>query len=173
MSIPHLSLDREAIVEQFIKDYLKTKYKVPEQDIAKIFKEEKEPPTKPTLLPKTIIPATIFNETLSPLEAIVKYLKEAKQMRLVDIAKLTGRDQRAIGVTYKAATNKMPQQFTFEKEEYTIPADLLQDKKLTVSEHVVKHLKETYHLNYHEIAVITKRNDRTIWTLYNRAVKKQ
>ena len=56
--------------------------------------------------------------------------------------------------------------------KYTIPISILKDKKLSVAEHIVKHIKETYELNYHEIATLMKRDDRTIWTLYNRATKK-
>ena len=118
------------------------------------------------------VPVVIFNEVVSPLEAIVKYLKEVKGLRLVEIAKLTGRDQRAIGMTYRAAVKKMPEAYVIGKTEYTIPITLLQDKKLSVAEHIVKQLKEAYTLTYHEVAVLMKRDDRTVWTLYNRAMKK-
>lgn len=168
MSISHLKLDREAILRE-LKEYLKTKYRLSNKEIKKYLAEETIKPAKAITI---TMPATIFNESVSPLEAIVKYLKEVQSMKLVEIAKLTGRDQRAIGVTYKAATKKMPEQFKLEKTRYIIPIEILQDKKLSVAEHLVKHIKETYNLNYHEIALLMKRDDRTIWTLYNRASKK-
>jgi IS30 family transposase len=40
-------------------------------------------------------------------------------------------------------------------------------------EAAVCHLKEALDLTYHEIAVQLNRDDRTIWTEYNRAVKKR
>ncbi|MBI4141450.1 hypothetical protein HY484_00835 [Candidatus Woesearchaeota archaeon] len=159
--------DRETILNEIIRDHLKTKYKLNEQEIEQYFRKEK-PAKEPTT-----IPATIFNDVLSPFETIVKYLKEVKGLRLVEIAKLTGRDQRAIGVTYKAATKKQPEKITPTTTRYTIPLEILNNKTLSVAEHIVKNLKETYELSYHEIAQILKRNDRTVWTLYNRAIKKQ
>ena len=40
-------------------------------------------------------------------------------------------------------------------------------------ESVVFYLKEKMGMTYHEIAVELNRDDRTIWTVYNRALKKR
>lgn len=167
MTLPHLNLDRESILNELIRDHLKTKYKLSETEVEQYFKKE-------TTIPETplTIPATIFNDTLSPFEAIVKYLKENKTLRLVDIAKLTGRDQRAIGVTYRSAVKKQSAPFVLKQTLYALPLATLNDKTFTISEHLVKHLKDTYELTYHEIAVLLKRDDRTIWTIYKRAERK-
>ena len=160
------------IKEELIREYLKRTYRLNEEELKKYLREEEVQPVKEGVQDSEVVPVSIFNDVLSPLEAIVKYLKEVRGMRLVEIAKLTGRDQRAIGVTYRAAIKKMPEAYVVGTSEYMIPVHVLQDKKLTVSEHIVKQLKEVFKLNYHEVAVLMKRNDRTVWTLYNRAIKK-
>lgn len=171
MSISHLRPNREAILQE-LKDYLKTKYLLSDKEVKKYLAQDAIKPAAQA--PKDIfVPTSIFNETVSPLESIVKYLKETKNMKLVEIAKITARDQRAIGVTYKSAAKKMPAQYGLEITKYKIPAGILKDKKFSVAEHIVKHLKESYNLNYHEIATIMKRDERTIWTLYHRAESKQ
>ncbi len=170
MSISHLRPNREAILQE-LKDYLKTKYALSDKEVKKYLAKES---IKPTHAAKDIfVPTSIFNEIVSPLEAMVKYLKETKSMKLVEIAKLTGRDHRAIGVTYEVAAKKMPAQYSTETTKYKLPVHMLKDKKFSVAEHIVKHLKETYNLNYHEIAAIMKRDERTVWTLYHRAESKQ
>jgi len=169
MSISNIRPDRDAILNEIIREHLKTKYKLSDKEIKQYLAEQTIKPAKAT---KITAPITIFNEATSPLESIVKYLKEIKTMKLVEIAKLIARDQRAIGVTYRSATKKMPEQFKTEETKYSIPIEILQNKKLSVAEHIVKHIKETYNLNYHEIAILMKRDERTIWTLYNRAIKR-
>ncbi|GAF99559.1 unnamed protein product, partial [marine sediment metagenome] len=53
-----------------------------------------------------------------------------------------------------------------------IPSYIFKDRTLSVLEAIVKYLKEERMLSYHEIAVLLKRDDRTIWTVYNRVKKK-
>ena len=40
-------------------------------------------------------------------------------------------------------------------------------------ESVVFYMKDSLEMTYHEIAVSLNRDDRTIWTVYNRALKKK
>jgi len=40
-------------------------------------------------------------------------------------------------------------------------------------ESVVSYMKDVLDLSYHEIAEQLNRDDRTIWTVYNRALKKR
>ena len=54
-----------------------------------------------------------------------------------------------------------------------IPAKLFGDSGLTALETISKYLKEECHLTYHQIANILQRDDRTIWSSYNNARKKQ
>ena len=69
----------------------------------------------------------------------------------------------------------------FKKEEegimktdnIEIPTSILYDRTLSVLEALTEYLKESKNLTYHEIALLLNRDDRTIWTCYNRAQKKR
>ena len=124
--------------------------------------------------PATSVPVTIFaNDTLTPLEALVKYLHENHSTRLVRIAELTGRDQRAIGTTYHRAARKMRSRIIAAATQYHIPLRIMPDERLSPFERIATHLHERYALTYHEIALLLKRDDRTIWTVCNRAAAKR
>lgn len=56
---------------------------------------------------------------------------------------------------------------------YQIPVSLFLDRSLSVFEVLIEFLKDTQNLSYHEIAVLTNRDDRTIWTIYSRVQKKR
>jgi len=62
-----------------------------------------------------------------------------------------------------------------EKEEriVDIPSSLFRDRKLAPLEAITEFLKDQKGMSYHEIAVLLNRDDRTIWTCYSRAKKKQ
>lgn len=53
-----------------------------------------------------------------------------------------------------------------------IPSHIFLDRSISVLEAIVKYLKEKKGMTYHEIAVLLNRDDRTIWTCYNRVKKK-
>lgn len=131
---------------------------------------------KPSLAKKPeepLIPVSVFdNNYLSSLEAVVKYLHENKELRLTDIAKLIKRDQRAIGVTYRFASKKMKVMLKAPVSKYELPVLVLAQKKLSVLESIVYYIKKNYGLSYHDIALLIRRNDRTVWTVYNRALRK-
>lgn len=57
--------------------------------------------------------------------------------------------------------------------EINIPISVLSDRSLAALESVVEYMKDKLGLSYHEIAMLLKRDDRTIWTCYNRARKKR
>jgi hypothetical protein len=50
-----------------------------------------------------------------------------------------------------------------------IPTSIFLDRSISVLEAISKYLKEEKNLTYHQIAVLLNRDDRTIWTCYNRA----
>jgi hypothetical protein len=54
----------------------------------------------------------------------------------------------------------------------TIPLDILRDRNLSVLESIVEYLKNKG-LSFHEIAILLNRDERNIWTVYNRAKKKR
>ncbi len=55
--------------------------------------------------------------------------------------------------------------------EETIPVSIF-SKDLSPSEALCKYLKDNRELNFHEIALLLNRDDRSIWTSYARARKK-
>ena len=65
--------------------------------------------------------------------------------------------------------------FSAEKEgsEVLIPSSIFLDRKISVLEAVTEYLKNKKEMSYHEIAVLLNRDDRTIWTCYNRVQKKR
>lgn len=59
-----------------------------------------------------------------------------------------------------------------EKESALIVPMQIFASELAPSEALIKYLKETFGLNYHEISELIKRNERSVWASYQRASKK-
>lgn len=53
-----------------------------------------------------------------------------------------------------------------------IPSFILKDRNLAALEAIVVYLKDSLGYNYAQIARLLNRDDRTIWTTYQRAKKK-
>jgi len=140
---------------------VKDKYNLSLKDLKQLFIEE-----------GLTIPAPIFNDRLTVLESVVKYLKEEKNLSLHNIADIIGRDQRNIWHIYSKTKKKYSEKFIIKKVEFRIPVSILSNTKLSALEAVISYLKDEFSLNYHEIALLLKRDDRTIWTVYQRARKK-
>ena len=58
-------------------------------------------------------------------------------------------------------------------ESLDIPCNVLRDRTLKVLEVLVEHLKDKENMTYREIGELLNRDERTIWTVYNRATKKR
>ena len=121
------------------------------------------------------VPISVFNnDKLSGLETIVKYLRENLLLSFKQIAFLTNRNNIALAVSYRNARNKLSEKFVVtEISPYSIPVSILQDRNLSVLENIVSYLKDNFGLAYHKIALLLNRDDRTIWTVYQRARKKR
>ncbi len=128
------------------------------------------------------VPVGIFRSDLSPLECLVRYLHESRGYAFSSVSSLIHRDQATVWTTYQ---NGMKKKFEIDLElsdinfrklripkGLVIPLRIFSDEKLSVLEAVSLHLRQTYRLNYHHIGLILKRNDRTIWTVVHRALKK-
>lgn len=59
----------------------------------------------------------------------------------------------------------------FQKEEFLIPVEIF-SCGLAPAEALTKFLKENYDKNFHEISLLIKRNEKSVWQNYRRAVKK-
>jgi len=65
------------------------------------------------------------------------------------------------------------QEKTETEQSIDIPSAILRDRTLKVLESIVEFLKEKKQMNYREIGTLLNRDERTIWTVYNRAKKKR
>ena len=123
-----------------------------------------------------IIPSSIFvDRSLAPLESITEYLIDSEGLTYHEIAVILNRDDRTIWTCYNRAQKKrqtIPKPAMFSQQSVELPATIFQDRTLAPLESISLFLKEQQEMTYHEIAVLVGRNDRTIWTCYNRAKKK-
>lgn len=81
------------------------------------------------------------------------------------------RNKSPIVATYKNSVSKFNKRLD-TKSDFFVPISVFSNLKLSILESIVKYLKEESKLTYHNIAVLLKRDDRTIWTIYNRSLKK-
>ncbi|MFH1641759.1 MAG: hypothetical protein ABIC04_02575 [Nanoarchaeota archaeon] len=119
------------------------------------------------------IPLSVFNESLSGLETITKYLKEEFGLGFRQIALILNRDERTIWGAYSGCRNKMEEKLPVHYSKYYIPISIFRNRELSVLELITEYLKENVHLRYCQIASCLKRDDRTVWTAYQRARKKR
>ena len=59
------------------------------------------------------------------------------------------------------------------RKEIELPIYILKDRSVSVLEAIVEYLKSNENLSFHEIALLINRDDRTIWTVYDRVKKKR
>ncbi|MBI2660619.1 hypothetical protein HYX07_05645 [Candidatus Woesearchaeota archaeon] len=145
------------LISRFI-DELKRIHHVSEQEI--ITKE-------------TCIPIGVFSsDSLSSLEAIVKYLKEDLKLKFSKIGKLLNRSSKTIWATYYKAAKKMPSSFGLVSKEIMIPVSKIADRSFSTLESIVGFIKDMEYTN-HEVALVLHLDDSTIWTIYDRVKKKR
>ena len=150
------------LVDMFsqISERLKQKYNYSEEQISKIWNDENV----------VLVPVTIFSGKLSPAEALTKFLKENHDLSYHDISGLTGRDERGIWANYKRAVKKMPWPFEIS-EGMAVPISIFHSEK-SVLESLVVYLKEMKNMRNKKIAQLLNKNPANIWTVHNRAKKK-
>ncbi len=61
----------------------------------------------------------------------------------------------------------------FASQEIKIPTSIFHDRSIAVLEAIVEFLKEEKQLHFSQIAALLERDDRTIWTSYDRVKKKR
>ena len=122
------------------------------------------------------IPSSLFlDRTLSVLENIAEYLKEEKLMTYHQIAEALNRDDRTVWTCYQRAKKKRAGKISIllRAKEVMIPVDIFKDRTLSVLEIIAEYLKDKKQMTYREIGRLLNRNERTIWTCYQRAKKKR
>jgi hypothetical protein len=160
-----------------LKDYkirflnrLKYGYNLRYDEIVKLLKGAESRLKKKDIL----IPISIFgNDELSSFETICKYMKEELRYSYHIIAVLLNRDDRTIWATYNEALKKKEARLVVKKSKIVIPHFIFNDRRFSVLESLVVYLREKYGLRYSEIGILLNRDERNIWTVYNRARKKR
>jgi hypothetical protein len=130
------------------------------------------------------IPVGLFRSKLGPLETVVRYLKDILGYNFAQISRLLFRDETTIWTSYKNSVKKNEvivdleladidmKKLKLKKEDLIVPLSVFSERKLSVLEALCLYLRETFGLSYHVIGEIVERNERTIWTVVNRAGKK-
>lgn len=114
------------------------------------------------------IPVTCFNDKLSILESVVKFLKEEQEYNYHKIGELLERDERNVWTTYNNSQKKMKSKLDVSSQ---IRIPISRFKGTAGLYAVVAYLKENNDYNYKKIGDLLKRNERTIWTTYNKERK--
>ena len=143
-----------------ISERLKQKYNYSDEEIFKLWNVEN----------MILIPIAIFSGKLSPAEALTKFLKENHDLNYHDISALIGRDERGIWANYRRASKKMPWPFEISGS-ITVPISIFNSDK-SILESLVCYLKIVKQMRNRKIAQLLNKNPANIWTVHNRAMKK-
>jgi len=163
-----IDTSKKVVVSSLKEDLRQSKELFSYNQILKLTRDLLSQVTEDTFL----IPISVFNEELGALGSIVKYLRENCKLRFSKIGALLGRNDVAVGNCYRDSVKKFPVKFKVRKSEFNIPTSIFRDRGLGVLENLVLYVKKNYGLRFKEIAVLLHRDDRTIWTAYDRALKK-
>lgn len=145
-----------------VMNHLKQNYNLSEEEILAQAKGGKQ----------IFIPASIFSYELSPAEALVKFLKENYQLKYSEIAELIGRDERGVWGSYRRAIKKYSEKVVVKQPDVLIPVHIFKAKK-SIFESLVMYLKDVRNMKGTEIAKLLNKKPSTIWTVYNRGIRKQ
>ncbi len=154
--------EAEQLLRSFL-DFLRQNYTLTNEDFHRAVEETKEDLKVPN--------TTFHNKPLSPLECLVKFLKENCSLTHKNIAEALKRDTRTIWLTYRNATRKQRSPLNIGSPTQTIPLSAFSSKK-TVFESAVLYLKDRERKNFHDIGILLQRDERNIWATYHRAKKK-
>jgi hypothetical protein len=147
-------------VMQVLIEEIQKKYNITKEELLDLIDENK----------LESIPAGIFAKNLGGLEAICKYLKENRGMSYVEIARLLNRDQRTIWTAYKKASKKVSERIEINENDTLLPLSYLGNREYTIIESSIIYLKEKG-FRYVEIARLLNRDQRNIWSTYQKATK--
>ncbi len=151
------------IIDKFSEFFEKSQldYDISEKDVIGVIKNKKS---------FLSVPVSVFKNRLSPLEAVVQFLRESKYS-LKEISKLLNRSNKTIWTTYNNAVKKHVE-ISVDSDIF-IPLSVISNRKLSVLENICVYMKEKFSLSFAKISRIIGKNKNTIWTCYNRARKKR
>lgn len=162
--------------------------KIPKEDLIRFILEHGQVSKKELLDLKQQaleqVPLTIFTTKLSPLEAVTRFMREKTKKRTNEIASILNKRPSSISEAYRNLKAKKFRIKEFKIKEFRakgskikktdifIPLSEFQHHpKLSILEVVVNYLRKE-NFPFTKIAKLLKRNPKTIWTVYQRAKKK-
>ena len=119
------------------------------------------------------LPLSIFSTDLSPMEAVVKFLKEDLDKKISEIARILGKQPPAVWLAYNNSKIKHKSRFSIIPSRYDIPIEKLSSGNLSLLEIISSYLIDEHKLSFRDAGKILNRNERTVWTAYHRAKKKR
>lgn len=165
-SLKSIKEDKSFQILKLAVETIKESYNLTASEILSLIEEK--PVSKDIL-----IPVSVFAAKLSALEVICKFLKEELEFSYSKIASLLNRDERTIWATYNNAIKKSREKLPLKEPKFFVPASLFANRKFSVLESLVGHLKEKFGLRYSEISILLSREQRNIWAIYSRYKKKK
>ena len=160
-------LVKDSSNSKIVKEYLE---KLDKKDIVTLFDNYLDKDGEQAQLK---IPVSILrNRKLSSLGLIIKFLREEAGLSNGEVASQLKRSHQVCWTTYNNTKKRLPNRLSFEFSEFDIPVQIFRDMRYSVLESIVVFLKGEFNLSFHEIAILLSRDDRTIWTVYSRAIKK-
>ena len=119
------------------------------------------------------IPLSIFSKDINPAEALVKYLKENKGLKLSEISKLLNKKENALWLNYKRANeNSSKPLIISDDEKIFLPINIFKIEELSYLESIVFYLRSELRLSNTEIASVLKKSPQVLSIAYNRAKSK-
>ncbi len=115
------------------------------------------------------VPLSIFSTELSALQAVVRYLSEARKLSFTEIAALLNRSPKTVWTTYAHAKELA---FTYTEDALAIPLSRFSRRDLAPLEALVTYLLRLGFSNV-EAARLLKLDPRTTWTVAKRAERKR
>lgn len=123
-----------------------------------------------------LLPIDVFSDAeLTPLEAAASYLA-AHEKDERTIAALLNRPLNVVRAALANTKRKRPKRASWTSvsaSPYTVPVRVLADRARPASEQLYMYLRERYGLTNTQLARMTGRDARTVWTVLSRATKRK
>jgi hypothetical protein len=117
------------------------------------------------------IPISIFRSGLAGLEALTVFLKQ-QGTEISKIATLLNRNRNTIYTTFGKAQKKLKGKLDTSDYSFSISIDVFSNRKFSILESLVAHLKDKHGLRFVTISKLLGKNYSTVKTVYSRYKKK-
>lgn len=119
------------------------------------------------------IPISIFSKELSPGEALVKFLKENKNMKFSQIAKLLNKKENAVWLNYNRSKEKSITSFEgYQMDKINLPVHIFKIEKLSHLESIIYYLRHELRLSNNELSKLLNKSPQVLSISYNHAKNK-